>query len=297
VIEQEAQANRGHAASQAAYHRQLFAAVYRWDTLWRQTIEMTGDVKAAVDLGLDQMGHFGPRGVSLVIDRLVTAADDALTSVIELGSGVGGALRQTARELRSRGIRALLVGVELVDDHCRISGVIDRSIGETGTRLVEADVECLPFRSESIDAAFAAGSASHFASMPRVLAECRRVLRPRGTLVMTEEVSLRPQTARPPDGVFMTHHPPRVFHTATIDERRAEIDRVGLVVDRVEPLARWAAPLLRQRAQALRFMEGCARRMFGDEPYSQMVETLTSAAQEYERGTIEPVLIVARRKR
>jgi hypothetical protein len=35
--------------------------------------------------------------------------------------------------------------------------------------------------------------------------------------------------------------------------------------------------------------------MFGDHAYERMVGTLTSAADEYERGSIEPVLVVARR--
>ena len=298
MIESRARTSATHlsdADHQSAYHRQLFAAVYEWEKLWGEAVEMAGDTKCAVDLGLDQMGHFGPRGVSLVVDRLLSAAERPLTRVVEVGSGLGGALRHAARELRARNVHARLVGVELVADHCEVAGVVGRTIGDTEPRVLRADAACLPFRSASIDAVFAAGSASHFSSMRAVLAECRRVLCPRGVLVMTEEVSLRPRAGPAPGDSFVEHHPPDVFHAATPEQRRAEFDAAGLTVERVEPLVDWAGPLLRQRAQALRFMGACAKQMFGADAYQRMFGTLTSAAEEYERGSVEPVLIVARR--
>lgn len=286
---------RTDAVHQSAYHRQLFAAVYEWEKLWDEAVEMAGDAKCAVDLGLDQMGHFGPRGVSLVVERLLSASERTLTRVVELGSGLGGALRHAARELRARSVHARLVGVELVADHCEVAGVVGRTIGDTGPLVLCADAARLPFRSESIDAVFAAGSASHFSSMRSVLAECGRVLCPRGVLVMTEEVSLRPRAAPTPGDAFVENHPPDVFHAATPEQRYAELTAAGLTVERVDPLVDWAAPLLRQRAQALRFMGACAKQMFGADAYQRMFATLTSAAEEYERGSVAPVLIVARR--
>jgi hypothetical protein len=35
--------------------------------------------------------------------------------------------------------------------------------------------------------------------------------------------------------------------------------------------------------------------MFGADAYARMTGTLASAADEYERGSIEPILVVARR--
>jgi SAM-dependent methyltransferase len=282
--------------SQAAYHRQLFASVYRWDTLWKQAIDMVGDAESAVGLGLDQLGHFGSRGVEIVADRLVAAVEGPLTRVVELGSGFGGALRQLARELKSRGMSPQLIGVELVPEHCALSPVIGRTMIEDCDPLyVNADVRCLPLASASIDAVFAAGSASHFSSFGAVLAECGRVLRSGGVLVMTEEVSLRVQDAPGPGEDFVREYPTDVFYAASISQRRAEIEAAGLTIEAFEPLTDWAEPLLRQRVGILQFMEHCAIRMFGAVPYERITDSLTAAADEYERGSIQPTLIVARR--
>ena len=284
------------AESQAVYHRQLFGSLYDWDTLWNEAVDMAGTETYASALGLDQMGHFGPRGVSLVVEHLIEATAGALARVIELGSGFGGALRQASRELRSRGHRPLLAGVELVTEHCGNANAIGCSFPGCRAHIIQADARRLPFASASIDAVFAAGSSSHFSSTGSVFRECGRVLRSGGVLVMTEEVSLRPAGGPEPGDAFVRHHPPDVFHAATREQRRREMDAAGLQVDRDEALAQWATPLLRQRVQALRLLEHCARRMFGASAYEGMVGTLTSAADEYERGTIEPVLVVARKR-
>jgi SAM-dependent methyltransferase len=282
-------------ASQAVYHRQLFDALFRWDEFWAETLDMTGDEAAALALGLDQMGHFGPRGVSLVVDRLIAASSGTLSRVVEVGSGFGGALRQTGRELQARGINAQLVGIEFVAAHCANAAAISRSLGADGPAFVRADAQRLPLASAAVDAIFAAGSASHFASSADVLAECGRVLRPGGVLVMTEEVGLRPPRGPRPGELFLRHHPSDVFHSATQEQRRAELAAAGLTMEKYEPLVRWAVPLLRQRVHALRFLGHCAKRMFGESAYEGMVGTLTSAADEYERGAVEPVVMTARR--
>ena len=281
--------------SQAVYHRQLFDALFRWDQFWTETLDMTGDESSALALGLDQMGHFGPRGVSLVIDRLVAASSGALSQVVEVGSGFGGALRQAGRELHARGIDAHLIGVEFVAEHCANAVAINRSLRQSGPTFVQGDAQRLPFASASIDAVFAAGSASHFASGADVLAECARVLRPGGVFVMTEEVGLRPADGPELAEMFHRYHPADVFHGVTPQQRRDEITAAGLTIDAYEPLTRWAVPLLRQRVHALRFLGHCARRMFGSSAYDEMVGTLTSAADEYERGAVEPVVVTARR--
>ena len=282
-------------ASQAVYHRQLFDALFRWQQFWTETLDMTGDEASALALGLDQMGHFGPRGVSLVVERMVARTSGALARVLEVGSGFGGALRQVGRELHARGIAAQLVGVEFVAEHCANAAAINRSLRHDRPVFVQADAQRLPFSAASFDAVFAAGSASHFASGAGVLVECGRVLRPGGVLVMTEEVGMRPAGGPSPGEVFRRYHPEDVFHAVEPEERRADIAAAGLTVESFESLVRWAVPLLRQRVHALRFLGHCARRMFGANAYDEIVGTLTSAADEYERGAVEPVVVTARR--
>jgi len=281
--------------SQAAFHRQLFAGWYQWEEFWKVALDLVGDKEDAIRLGLDQLGHFGPRGVALVADRLVSAADGELTRVVELGSGFGGALRHMGRQLGSLGMRPWLIGVEFVSEHCELATTIGRTLGDTAPLFLHADAGELPFSPADVDAIFVVGSAADFSAMSKVLAECRRVLRPGGVLVMTEELSLHPSEGPKPGDEFVRHHPPEIFYSASLEQRRSELEEAGLAIETFESLVPWAVPLLRQRVNAFRFMEHCAIEMFGAEPYRYITRMLTCAADEYERGAIQPSVIVARR--
>lgn len=281
--------------NQRCFHRTIFQSLQDWEPLWKAAIEMAGEKEGAVLLGIDQLGHFGPRGVGLVAERLLLTADGSLTRVVELGSGFGGALRHVRRYIRDRGVFSQVLGLELVAEHGALSCTIGQSVGDTEPVVLIGDASRLPFTDSAIDAFFVTGSASYFRSMSEVLCECRRVLRPKGVLVMTEEVGLRPSDGPGPGEAFIRNHPPQVISSTPIEQRRAEIEAAGLTIEEFTSLLDWAAPLLRQRVLALRFMGHCATEMFGLESYEQMVGMLTSAAEEYERGSIVPMIIVARR--
>jgi SAM-dependent methyltransferase len=282
-------------AVQARYHRQLFPALFDWDKVWRAALDVAGDRDTAIGLAFDQLGHFGPHGVDLVIERLMATARAPLRRVVELGSGLGGVLRQLRRQLAERGHRPCVIGLELVPDHSAAADAIDRIVEGGRSPFVTADARRLPFASRSVDAFVAAGSASHFASMQRVLGECQRALRPGGVLVMIEEVSIRPVAAPAVGAPFLLRHPPDVFRAASRGQRLSELARAGLQVERFEPLRPWAVQLVRERERAIRLLGGCAIRLFGTEGYERIVATLSAAADEYERGAIEPALVVARR--
>jgi SAM-dependent methyltransferase len=281
--------------SQAAFHRQLFAGWYQWEEFWKVALELVGDKEDAIRLGLDQLGHFGPRGVALVADRLVSAADGELTRVVELGSGFGGALRHMGRQLASLGMRPWLIGIEFVPEHCELATAIGRSLGDTTPLFLNADARKLPFSPADVDAIFVVGSAADFSAMSQVLAECQRVLRLGGVLVMAEELSLRPSKGPKPGDEFVRYHPPEIFYAASLERRRSELEEAGLAIETFESLVPWAVPLLRQRVNAFRFMEHCAIEMFGPDSYKHIISMLTCAADEYERGAIQPSVIVARR--
>jgi SAM-dependent methyltransferase len=281
--------------SQKAYHLQMFASLYQWDTFWGATLDLIGDENAAVQLAIDQLGHFGPNGVAMVAERLVKSSAIPLRRVVELGSGFGGALRHMGRELRARNASPSLIGVEFVAGHCNMAAEIGRTIKDNNPLIIQADVRCLPLASASVDAVFAAGSLSHFSQMEEVLAECHRVLLPGGVLVFLDEVSLRLEGTPEPGEAFLQRHPPEVFHATTPQQRRVQVERAGLTIEAFEPLLDWAVSLLRQRVRVMRFLGHCAIRMYGAEPCERIIGTLTSAADEYERGTIQPALVVARR--
>jgi SAM-dependent methyltransferase len=281
--------------SQEEYHLQLFESLYRWDTFWAATLDLIGDENAAVQLAIDQLGHFGPEGIAMVAERLVSASAMPLRRVVELGSGFGGALRHMGRELRSRNVSPSMIGVEFVAGHCSLTSEIGRTIKDSHALIAQADVRCLPLAPASVDGVFAAGSLSHFSHLEEVLLECHRILRPAGVLVFLDEVSLRLEGSPEPGELFLQHHPPEVFHASTPQQRRAQVEDAGLTIEAFEPLVEWAASLLWQRVRILRFLGHCAIRMYGAGHCDRIIGTLTSAAVEYERGTIQPALFVARR--
>jgi len=279
---------------QKAYHDSLFEALLPWEKIWQMSIDMAGSAEAAATLGIDLFGHFGPRGVTLVLDHLVLQSEGPLSNIVELGSGFGGALRLARRHLLGRGLSPRLTGIELISEYCSLASRIGRVVGDSEPFIVNGDARQLPLRSSSIDAVFVAGSASFLRSMNQVLSECARVLRPGGVVVMIDEVGLRPDSQAEPDEEFLKNHPPEVVAQTTIAGRQAEIEAAGLVVETMSSLLDWALPLVRQRVLMLRFMGHCATAMFGNEAYEQMLGTLTSAAEEYERRRVQPMLLTAR---
>ena len=282
--------------NQEQYHRHLFSELFDWDRFWGATLQLVDDdATLAANLALDQLGHFGAHGVVLAAERLRSAVKGPLARVVELGSGFGGALRHVGRELAARGVRPTLIGIEFVDRHCKLARQIGQAVGATGPSFVQADVANIPLAAASVDAVFAAGSASHFARVEAVFAECHRVLRADGALVMLEEVSLRPEGAPVPGERFLHYHPPEVFHRETPARRRSQLEAAGLKIEVFEDLAEWATVLLRERVRVLQFLGQCAVRMYSREAYERILGTLSSTAEEYERKTVTPVLIVCRR--
>jgi ubiquinone/menaquinone biosynthesis C-methylase UbiE len=282
--------------SQEQYHRHLFSELFDWNKFWGATLQLVDDdATLAANLALDQLGHFGAHGVVLAGERLSRAVKGPLNCVVELGSGFGGSLRHLGKELAARGAHPNLIGIEFVNRHCKLARQIGQVTGATGSSFVQADVANVPLAEASVDAVFAAGSASHFARVEAVFAECHRVLRSGGVLVMLEEVSLRPEGVPSPGERFLHYHPPEVFHAETPARRRTQLEASGLEIEVFENLTEWAIALLRERVRVLQFLGACAIRMYSREAYERILGTLSSAAEEYERKTVTPALIVCRR--
>lgn len=116
-------------------------------------------------------------------------------SLIEVGCGPGYALVQIARAVGPDG-RAL--GVDLADGMCRLAR---RRLTRQGLSpragVVQADASRLPLSTGCVDGAFLSFVLELFDTpqIPVVLAECRRVLRPGGRLVVA---SLSKEGPEPP---------------------------------------------------------------------------------------------------
>ena len=105
-------------------------------------------------------------------------------SVLEIGFGTGHTLVSLAKAVRPRG---KVFGLELSDSMAKIakenlaqSGLLDRA------KLRCGDATQLPYSAESMDAIFMSFTLELFDTpeIPKVLSECRRVLRPGGRIVV-----------------------------------------------------------------------------------------------------------------
>ena len=136
-------------------------------------------------------GTFENRYKGKAIDLLSISAGEA---VLEIGPGTGYALVRLARAVGEAG-RAY--GLELSP---RMLERTRARIYDTGLEknvdLVQGDAAELPFPAERFDAMFASFVLELFSPtvIPRVLAECRRVLRPDGRIAVVSLSAAGPRT-------------------------------------------------------------------------------------------------------
>jgi cyclopropane fatty-acyl-phospholipid synthase-like methyltransferase len=111
------------------------------------------------------------------------------STVVDLGCGVGASLCYLAGRLplRGRGITLSPVQVRLAQERIRKSGFADR------VQCIEADYCDLPAEIGPVDLAYAIESFAHVTDPARFFAECRRLVRPGGRLLICDDF-LRPTT-------------------------------------------------------------------------------------------------------
>jgi ubiquinone/menaquinone biosynthesis C-methylase UbiE len=124
-------------------------------------------------------GTFENRHKDKALDLLAIRAGEA---VLEIGPGTGYALARLARAVgetgKAYGLELSSRMLERARDRINDAGLENR-VG-----LVQGDAADLPFPDETFDAVFASFVLELFSptEVPRVLAECRRVLRPQGRI-------------------------------------------------------------------------------------------------------------------
>ncbi|WP_404341949.1 class I SAM-dependent methyltransferase [Vreelandella venusta] len=136
---------------------------------------------------LDQL-HIGGIAAS---KRLLDLLDQSAPKVLDIGAGLGGLMRQGA----AQGFH--LTGLDIthrfnVLNHAISQLAMTQPLNDSPAgklRCVTGDACALPFSDASFDAVLFQHSLMNMPDPARVLAECRRVLRPGGQLVMHEVVS------------------------------------------------------------------------------------------------------------
>ena len=277
---------------QLTYHAERFAALSDWKETSQRIADVTGSLRHTGLIGLDQMGHFGPHGCELVADELARRRSP-ISSIAELGSGYGGALRDVSERLRARGSPlSLAIGVEFVSEQCYAAQQIDAIAVDGVSRFVVGDAASVPLHSARLDAVFVCGSMPHFRFTEDVLAEAARVLKPSGAFVSTEEVSLVIDDAALPAS-FRRSHPIGVFHLSAPDDRRRALQAAGFDAIEIQDLTPWAIELVDARLKALRLLRGTAAAILGDAAVESIDETLVATLEAYRSGSIMAGLTAA----
>ena len=123
---------------------------------------------------------FHPGGEDLT-RRTIAAMDlPAHATVADLGCGTGTTALMLARDFELQ-----VTGVDL--SAANIERAIERSDSNgAAVRFIQADAKKLPFADNDFDGILAECSFSLFADQPAVLAEMKRVLKPGGSLAITD---------------------------------------------------------------------------------------------------------------
>jgi ubiquinone/menaquinone biosynthesis C-methylase UbiE len=169
--------------------------------------------------------------------------------VLELGCGTGRVLPALAQAVGPTGN---VEAVDLSDGMLRVARArIRRSGMEDRVTLRSADARRLPYADASFDGVFMSFTLELFATsdIPRVLAECRRVLRPGGRLVVV--ASSREDPAPVGQRLYeWTHrHVPRLVDCRPIDVAR-DVGAAGFRIER-EDKRKLPVPLRIVRAMLL----------------------------------------------
>lgn len=169
-------------------------------------------------------------------------------TLLEVGCGPGYAFLEIARAVGPNG-RA--VGVDLAHGMCRLArGRVTRNGLSLRSGVVEGDASCLPLASGCVDGVFMSFVLELFDTpqIPRVLGECRRVLRPGGRLVVVALSKEGPESLE--RRLYERGHVrfPRLLDCRPIYVARA-VREAGMAIASARRLSLWGLPVEVVRAQ------------------------------------------------
>ena len=158
--------------------------------------------------------------------------------VLEIGFGTGHCLIELAKAVGPRG---RIFGIDLSDRMLELAEDLVRSEGFTERiELRSGDAVTLPYESGSLDGVFMSFTLELFDTpeIPRVLAECRRVLHPSGRIVVVA-VSKEGKQGILMEAYEWTHrHFPNLLDCRPIFARRA-LESAGFIIREVELQHMW----------------------------------------------------------
>lgn len=180
------------------------------------------------NLGLAESAGEDPLSLQRnLVERLIDRTPiDKRSALVDVGSGIGGAVYQIAREREAR----LAVGLELRWPNLCYAVEQGRDLnGRRRPVFVQGDAQSLPLATGSFDVIFSLESAFHYPDKGTFLRECHRVLRPGGHLLIGDLVAERklPRLVSRSQGAFFWSG--RDYSQA--------LDRCGLLLESTEDVS------------------------------------------------------------
>jgi MPBQ/MSBQ methyltransferase len=141
-----------------------------------------GGPLAAADLSaIDQ---FHVRGLLATMDLAKAAAPSKDMSILDVGSGLGGAARYLAKSFGCR-----VTGLDLMESYCAVATLLTERSGLGDLiQFQPGDALNLPFPDGSFDQVWTQHVAMNIANRPRLYGEMRRVLKSQGRLAIYDVI-------------------------------------------------------------------------------------------------------------
>jgi ubiquinone/menaquinone biosynthesis C-methylase UbiE len=233
----------------------------------------------------DQDHYGGTAATDRLIAEAAVRADDV---VIDVCSGMGGPARYLAWKTGCD-----VTGLDLTASRVAGATELTELAGLSGSvRFVHGNALEMPFEDASFTLAIAQEAFAHIPDKPRLLAECARVLGPRGRLVFSDILHR---------GTLSGEDRQRLFEgmafseIATVDEYAAQLRSCGMEVVRCTDLAEEWTRILVERHAMYRSLEAQTVARLGREHFERYDRAYDHFVGLYRSGVLAGALIHARK--
>jgi len=234
----------------------------------------------------DQIDHVGGiKNTRLMAEKIDWGKN---ARVIDVGGGLGGAARYLAQ---THGCRVHVV--DLIEARCRGGLRLSEMTALSGSvSFTAADAQRLPFPNERIDVVWGQDAFDSIEDKDAFFSECRRVLKPGGTLIFTDHLQ-GPRPARP-DGIYLW---PEDIYRRTFAQYRRLLHDNGFALAEEQNLSDWAAMSLQRIYEGvLNGQGGPIRGAQGNEYYDKLLAFLNSFLGYLKCGAVQYGAFRARRE-
>jgi SAM-dependent methyltransferase len=154
-----------------------------------------GKAEGPLEAGdLSSIDQFHVRGLLATKELAAAANPSGDMSILDIGSGLGGAARYLASTFGCR-----VTGLDLMPSYCAVAAMLTERSGLAGCiRFHQGNALELPFADRSFDQVWTQHVAMNIADKTRLYAEMRRVLRPQGRLAIYDPVASGSESLRYP---------------------------------------------------------------------------------------------------